>query len=92
MNFCRSLAVDYFAALAGSPEAHMSAGYRSLKGLGVAQSCEKAALHYEFAANYAVNQIASRGYALRAVQAQLTNHIPWLSDDDNEAEVLSAPI
>lgn len=66
----------------------MSIGYRYLKGLGVPQSCEKATVHYEFAANHAAQQIASRGYALRSVQAQLTNHIPWLSDDDNEAELI----
>jgi TPR repeat protein len=84
----RSLAVDYFAALAGLPQAHMSTGYRYLKGLGVPQSCDKAVMHYEFAANHAAEQIQSRGYALRSVQVQLTNHIPWLSDDDNEAELI----
>jgi TPR repeat protein len=84
----RAVAVDYFAALAGLPEAHMSTGYRYLTGLGVPRSCERAVQHYEFTANHAAEQISSRGYALRVVQTQLTNHIPWLSEDDNEAELV----
>jgi TPR repeat protein len=88
LYYARSLVLDYFSTLAGTPEAHMSIGHRYLKGLGVPRSCEKAAIHYEFAANHAAEQILSRGYALRSVQSELTNHIPWLSDDDNESEVL----
>lgn len=65
----------------------MSMGHRYLKGLGVPQSCEKAAVYYEFAANHAAEQLSARGHAARPLHAQLTNHIPWLSDDDNEAEV-----
>ena len=82
------MSVDYFSGLSGLPEAHMSIGYRYLKGLGVPQSCEKAVTHYEYAANFAAEQISSRGYTLRSVQVQLTNHIPWLSDHDNEEELI----
>jgi hypothetical protein len=86
MDF-RALILDYFAALGGHPEAHMSMGYRYFKGLGVPQSCEKAAAYYEFAANHAAETIEKRGFALHQINTKLTNHIPWLSGEDNEQEV-----
>jgi hypothetical protein len=57
----RSLVLEYMAALGGHPEACMGMGYRYLHGIGVPESCEKAQIYYEYAANEAAEQIRALG-------------------------------
>lgn len=57
----RSLVLEYMAALGGNPEACMGMGYRYLHGIGVPESCEKAQIYYEYAANEAAEQIRLLG-------------------------------
>lgn len=68
----RSIVLDQMSALAGYAPAHVSLGYKHLKGLGVKASCERAAVHYEFAANAVVNRILRRGYALQNERIHLS--------------------
>lgn len=87
--------LSHFAALAGYSPAHMSLGYRLFSSLfsfyscsryhlgeGVPESCERALLHYEYAANEAAFQIEKRGYALPLERNRLS--------DDTAAAVRSA--
>ena len=61
----RSLILDQMAALKGYVPAHMSLGYKHSKGIGVKLSCEKALLHYEYAANVVIDNLLRRGYAVQ---------------------------
>ena len=61
----RSLVLDQMAAIQGYFPAHLSLGYKHLKGIGVKQSCERALLHYEYAANTVVNNYQKRGYGVQ---------------------------
>jgi len=61
------------SALSGNPEANMVLGFRHLFGIGVPENCQKAVLHYEYAANYAVNQINQRGYPLYIEKSKLVD-------------------
>ena len=67
----RSILLQKFSASAGNPEAHMSLGYRYLRGLGVRKSCEKALRFYEYAANYAASDLEYRGYGIFADKSHL---------------------
>lgn len=58
----RSLLLQYISALSGSPEANIAIGYRFAHGIGIAESCEGARLHYEFSANIAAKKIQDRGF------------------------------
>lgn len=69
----RSLFLEYMSALSGNPEANMVMGFRYLYGIGVPENCQKSALHYEYAANYAVNQINQRGYPMYIEKSRLVD-------------------
>jgi TPR repeat protein len=69
----RSLLLEYMAALGGDPLANMAMGYRFLNGIGVPESCEKAQVFYEYAANEAAEQIRKRGYPLYSERALLSD-------------------
>ena len=73
VDFGRSLFLEYMSALSGNPEANMVLGFRHLFGIGVPENCQKAVLHYEYAANYAVNQINLRGYPLYIEKSKLVD-------------------
>jgi hypothetical protein len=63
----------------------MALGYRHLRGLGVQQSCDKALLHYEYAANVAAAQIEARGgFPVAGVHSRLSSHTPWSTGEDLE--------
>ena len=57
----RSLVLEYMSALGGNPEANMGMGYRYMHGIGVPESCDKAQIFYEYAANEAAEQIRGLG-------------------------------
>lgn len=78
MDAGRSLMNGIMSSLAGNnPEANMAMGYRYFYGIGIAQSCENARKHYEIAANYAADQIQTRGYALHFDKSKLSDlHTP----------------
>ena len=59
MDATRSLLLEYMSSLSGNPEAHIGMGYRYLHGLGVKPSCDRALIHYEYAANEVIRQISS---------------------------------
>jgi TPR repeat protein len=61
----RSLVLDQVAAIQGYFAAHVSLGYKHFKGIGVTQNCEKALLHYEYAANFVIENLFKRGYAVQ---------------------------
>ena len=59
MDAARSLLLEYTSALSGKAEAHVGMGYRYLHGLGVKASCDRALIHYEYAANEVIRQLSS---------------------------------
>lgn len=61
----RSLLLDQMSAMQGYFPAHLSLGYKHLKGIGVKQSCERALLHYEYTANIVVDNYLKRGYGVQ---------------------------
>ena len=61
MNAARALYLEEMAAMSGHVLANMGMGYRFLHGIVVAESCERALPHYEFAANHVLRQLESRG-------------------------------
>lgn len=73
MDAGRSLLLLYTAALSGSPEANVAVGYRFFNGIGVPESCELARKHYEYAANFVVRQIESRGFGLYIEKRKLSD-------------------
>jgi TPR repeat protein len=73
MDASRSLILDFMSALGGDPLANMAMGYRYLNGIGVPESCEKAQVFYEYAANEAAQQISRRGYPLYSERALLSD-------------------
>ena len=73
MDGGRAIFLENMAALAGSPEANMAMGYRYFYGIGVKQSCEKAQVHYEYAANKAAEQIEERRTALHVEKLHLSH-------------------
>ena len=64
MDASSSILLQYMSALGGSVEGNMAMGYRHLYGLGVAESCDLALKHYEFAANQVVSHIEEKGYTM----------------------------
>lgn len=76
MDAGKGLALEAMAALSGDPEAALGMGYRFLKGVGVAESCERALPFYEFAAHLAADAIAERGYP----EVIDTTHLSALED------------
>lgn len=61
MDAGRSLYLEYMSALSGHTLGNMGMGYRYFQGIGVAESCESALPHYEFAANQAAEYITVQG-------------------------------
>lgn len=57
MNSTEALLLEYSAALSGDSIANLGMGYRSLQGVGLAVSCERALPHLELAANEAAQQL-----------------------------------
>ena len=73
MDGGRAILLENMAALAGSPEANMAMGYRYFYGIGVKQSCDKAQLYYEYAANKAAEQIQERRTGLHVEKLHLSH-------------------
>jgi TPR repeat protein len=68
----RSLLLEHLSALAGLPEANMGMGWRYQYGRGVMESCDKALLHYEYAANHVVAVLKTRPYMMYVHKERLT--------------------
>ena len=68
----RSLLLEHLSALAGLPEANMGMGWRYAYGMGVVESCDKALLHYEYAANHVVALLQERPYMMYLHKERLT--------------------
>lgn len=61
MDAGRAVFLEYMSALSGNTLANMGMGYRYHQGIGVAESCEAALPHYEYAANVAAQAFEERG-------------------------------
>ena len=89
MDSTRSLLLEYMAALSGHPEAAMGMGYRYSNGIGVVESCEKALLFYEIAANHAVEYFEEKnGFVAQPDRSRLSESVDqslkWLKESSNE--------
>lgn len=84
MDAGKAFLLEHMAAQGGHPEANMGLGYRYLYGVGVPASCEIAINYYEFAANFAENQMYRRGYLLYAETSKLSGSDSGSNEIDPE--------
>lgn len=66
----RAMLLEYMSSLSGNAEAHMGMGFKYVHGVGVKRSCERALVHYEYAANEVIRQLTSSPIGLGRMELE----------------------